>query len=232
MKKSTAPFFLAFIFLIILSIGCSLTPNLAMPASTPEPTVILTIPVPSLMPTNIPLDTPAVTSDSDRPSIANTLTVQFVGKTFDLKFQDTNQPTPLFEYYPSNETPSDWIELVDFQVYPVNPNGNKPVDFAQRAAAAFMQQYPDMKYSLITDKNSDAAVLDLFYPDSTRKESGKQFFEFDAFKFFSSADGSQTISFHYAKNIEFLDADSFLIEFKKTREEIVAELVNFPLFNP
>lgn len=230
MKKSVWKIFLALVFVTVAFSGCAPAPTPIPPTFTPEPTST-TIPLPSVTPTSIPVDTPSTPPDLSHPSVANTQIVEFMGKKFELKFKSTDQPTQIYEYYLPNETPSDWIELVEFQIYPVNPDGNKPIDFARRVAAAFMQQYPNMQYSLITDNNSDAAVLDFFYPTSSRKEKGKEFLEFDAFKFFSVAGGTQTMSFHYAKNIEFINPDSFLSEFEKTREEIVSAMTEFPLFS-
>jgi hypothetical protein len=235
MKKSVWKIFLAFVFVMVAFSGCAPAPTpvpplFIPPTLTSKPTSTAT-PLPIVTPTSIPDDTPATPPDLSHPSIAKTQMVEFNGKKFELKFKATDQPVQIYEFYLPNETPSDWIELVDFQIYPVNPDGNKPIDFAKRVAAAFMQQYPDMQYALISDNNSDAAVLDFFYPTSSRNEKGKKFLEFDAFKFFSAASGTQTMSFHYAKNIEFISPDSFLSEFKKTREEIVSAMTEFPLFS-
>ena len=235
MKKSIASVFLAFVFLTVLLIGCAPAPTPVPPTFTasPKPTSTATVtPLPSVTPTSIPTDTPTSTPDLKPPFGSQYTTVEFIGKKFELKFTATDQPVQIYEYYLPNESPADWIELVEIQIYPVNPDGNKPIDFAKRVAAAFLQQYPDMRYALITDNNSDAAVLDFFYPTSSRKEKGKEFLEFDAFKFFSVAGGTQTMSFHYAKNIEFINPDSFASEFKKTREEIVSAMAEFPLFSP
>jgi hypothetical protein len=112
----------------------------------------------------------------------------------------------------------------------VNPDGNKPIDFAKRTVKAFIQQYPDGAYALLSDNNSDAVILDFFYPTSSHTEVGKTFSEFDAYKFFRDPNSTQVIWFHYAKNIEFISRDSFLSEFKKTREEVESALAKFPVF--
>lgn len=203
------------------------------PTFTPEPTSTAT-PLPSVTPTSIPTDTPATPLDLSHPSVANTQTVDFIGKKFELKFKDTEQPVQIYEYYLPNETPSDWIELVEFQIYPVHPDGNEPIDFAKRIAAAFMQQYPDMEVALFSDNNTGEALLDFFYPTSTRQEEGKDFLEFNAFKFFRDAGSPQVMSFHYAKNIEGISASrtfsDVVDDIQKTREEVVSAMAEFPLF--
>src|SRR5262249_11731804 len=122
---------------------------------------------------------------SKPPSIADTKSVTFIGKQFDLKFHAAQQVIPLYEYYPAKDTPELWMELVDFRIYPVNPNGNAPIDHAGRTAAEFKQKYPSMNFALYQDNKGTEALLDFFYPTSTRKEAGKSFLEFNAFKFFS-----------------------------------------------
>jgi len=235
MKKSTGSIFLALVFLMVLLSGCAPAPTPAPPTITPKPTSTAT-PLPSVTPTSVPTDTPTTTPDPSHPSVAKIQTVEFIGKEFELKFKATDQPVHIYEYYVPSENSSDWIELVEIQIYPVNLDGNEPMDFANRTAAAFMQQYPDMRYALLSDNNSDAVILDFFYPTSTRKETGKEFIEWDAFKFFRDVDSEQVIGFHYAKNIEGISssrpANDVLSDINKTRETIEAAMAEFSLFNP
>jgi hypothetical protein len=111
----------------------------------------------------------------------------------------------------------------------VNPDGNEPIDFAERTAAAFIRQYPDMRYALLADNQSDAVILDFFYPTSTREG----YLEFDAFKYFTDSGGSQVIAFHYAKNIEDFSPsrsyDDVLGDITRTRKEIVQALADLDL---
>src|SRR5712691_823757 len=113
-----------------------------------------------------PVTTPP---DLSRPSVTNTQTVEFLGRKFELKFKATDQPVQIYEYFLARETPSAWLELVEFQIYPVHPDGNEPMDHAKRTAAAFKTKYPYMRFALYSDKNTNAALLDFFYPTSTRK---------------------------------------------------------------
>jgi hypothetical protein len=126
------------------------------------------------------------------------------------------------------------MELVDFRVYPVNPNGNAPIDHAGRMAAEFKKKYPSMNFALYEDKKASAALLDFFYPTSTRKEAGKNFLEFNAFKFFSDPTTGKTISFHYAKQIESMSdsrrMDDVLEDIKKTRAELIPAMASFPVY--
>ena len=91
-----------------------------------------------------------------------------------------------------------------------------------------------MPYALHTEESTGAVILDFFYPASTRKESGKTFLEFNAFKFFRAADEQHVSSFHYAKNIESIsDARAFEVvssEIRRTREALVSALAVFPLY--
>ena len=70
-----------------------------------------------------------LTSDMSSPSIAETKTVVFGGKTFVLKFQKPG----LWEYFPAEESIDAWNEMVDFTVVPREMNRFKPLDLAKRA---------------------------------------------------------------------------------------------------
>ena len=176
----------------------------------------------------------ATPPDLSRPSVAGTQTVEFLGKKFELKFKDTDKPVRIYEYFLERETPSNWIELVEFQIYPVHPDGNEPMDHAKRTAAAFKQSYPYMRFALYSDKDTGAALLDFFYPTSTRKGDGEEYLEFNAFKFFRDAGSDRTMSFHYAKNIESTSTArpvaTVSADIKKTRDEILPAMARFPLF--
>lgn len=166
------------------------------------------------------------------PSIATTKKVEFIGKQFELKFRDNDHPIKISEYYLAHETISDWHELVEFQIYPVNPQGNTPVDFAQRLAQAFKQRYPKMQFAILANNKTGEALLDFFYPISKRKEKGKTFLEYNAFKLFKDTGSHRTMSFHYAKNIEGENTarpmSKVIDDIKKTRAEIIPAMAKFP----
>lgn len=172
--------------------------------------------------------------DTTRPSIAQTESVDFLGKRFDLKSEDEAGPTRIYEYFAGSQSPDDWLELVEFQVYPVHPEANAPMDFAQRTAAALRQRYPQMRFGLYADKESGAALLDFFFPRSLRQEPGKQFLEFNAFKFFSDENSERTLSFHYARNIEGLSSSrteaDVIEDLKQTRAQVIPAMARFPLY--
>ncbi len=177
---------------------------------------------------------PTAPASSERASVTSTQIVEFIGKKFELKFKATDKPVRIYEYFLSNETPENWLEMVAFEIYPVHPEGNEPMDHAKRTAAAFKQKYPYMQFALFTGKNTDAALLDFFFPESTRKEKDKNFLEFNAFKFFRSAGSPYTMSFHYVKNIEGTSAsrpmERVSSDIKKTRQEVVPAIARFPLY--
>ena len=177
----------------------------------------------------------AARAEAVRPSVAETKAVEFLGKKFELKFKATDNPVRVYEYYLAKETPDDWLEMVAFQLYPVNLEGNAPLALAKRTAALFMEKYPYMKYALASNTNG-VAMLDYFYPISSRKEKGKRFLEFNAFKFYRDAASAQTMSVHYAKNIESTSSsrtmNDVLGDIKKTREELLEALPKFPLHRP
>lgn len=157
MKKLIEPRLLAFTILIIWSIGCSLVSSFA-----PEPTPTL-FTVPDLVLPNTPTYTENNPSGSSEvSSISDIQSIAFIGKEFELKFKSLDQLVQTYEYYLPNESPSNWFELIEIQYYPVNSAGNQPIDFARRTAEAFTQQYPDMKYSLLTNDNTDEVILDFF----------------------------------------------------------------------
>src|SRR5688500_6562843 len=95
---------------------------------------------------------PAYAADSERPSVASTKKVEFLAQKFDLKFKATDKPVRIYEYFPANETPDNWLELVEFQIYPVHPQGNDPMDHAKRTASAFKKKYPHMRFAVYADK--------------------------------------------------------------------------------
>lgn len=112
----------------------------------------------------------------------------------------------------SGEGPSDWFELVEIQFYPVNPDGNEPIDFARRTANAFIQQYPDMR-SLLQNNSSGEVILDFFYPTATREGC----LEFNAFKYFKDLESSRVICFHFARNIEDVSSTR---SYEEVREDL------------
>jgi hypothetical protein len=173
-------------------------------------------------------------SEPIRPSIAATKTVNFIGKNFELKFQSQQQAVPVFEYFLPNEAVDKWSELIDFRVYPVHPSGNEPMDHAVRTAKLFKQQYPYMQLALYSDSKTGAALLDFFYPTSTRKDGN--FIEFNAFKFFRDASTQNVMSFHYAKNIPGMEGDGNMeqvsMNIKATRAEVIPAIAKFPLYRP
>ena len=176
----------------------------------------------------------AVPVQPDVLRISDTKSIDFLGRTFDLKFASTNKPVHSYEFFRKEESPELWLELVEFQIYPINPDGNEPIDFAKRVADAFIKQYPKMQFALHTEESTGAVILDFFYPASTRKEAGKAFLEFNAFKFFRAADERHTSSFHYAKNIESIsESRPFEVvssEIKSTRAELISAMAAFPIY--
>ncbi len=214
-----------FILIVAFSMGCTLTQFIA---PQPDPTIEV---LPPATATNSPTQPPAPPSGiDDVSSIASLQTIEFNGKTFELKFKSTDQPVQIYEFYLPSEGPTDWIELVEIQIYPASNPPILPLEYAKQTANSFVQQFPDMQYSLISNDNSGEVILDFFYPLATREG----YLEFDAFKYFSDPSGSQVICIHYAKNIEDIGSsrsyDDVLNDIKNTRKEIVSALAQFNLF--
>ena len=234
MEKSFLKTLLAVALLIMAAIACKLPQNIAelAPSALPEPANPSPVPIRTaiVLPDATLTDIPVTTlTGPDISSARNIQTVELLGKQFELKFAATDKPVKSYEYYLANESPDDWFELVEFQIYPLNRAGNRPIDFANRTAAAFMQQYPDMKYALFSDKSSSSVMLDFFYPTSTRKD--KDYFEFDAFKYFQDGGSTSVICLHYARNIEGISAarpESVVsADIKKERVKVEAALAKF-----
>jgi len=207
------------------------TPSPIPPTFTPKPTSTFTA-LPSVTLTSSPTDTPTAPSSSNEvSSVANIQNIEFIGKTFELRFKATEQPIQIYEYYLPDESPSDWFELVEIQFYPVNPSGNKPIDFAKRTADAFIQQYPDMQHRILQENNSDEVILHFLYPTSTREG----YLEFDAFKYIQDPNSSHVICFHYAKNIEGISSsrsfDDVVGDIQNTIKEIESAMTEFNLFS-
>lgn len=165
------------------------------------------------------------------PSVAATTRVDFLGKPFERKWKSTDGPVKRYEYYPGKQTPNNWFEMVEFQVYPMRADGNGPRAHAVRLAEDFKRHYPYMKFALYADKSTGAALLDFFYPTSVRKDKDKQYFEFDAFKFFRDPVSGHTLCFHYAKNIEAPGPDhpmsDVAADLNNTRHKVIPAMARF-----
>ncbi|MCD7040165.1 hypothetical protein LRQ11_05720 [Pseudomonas sp. MAFF 311095] len=165
-----------------------------------------------------------LTSDMSSPSIADTKTVVFGGKTFVLKFQKPG----LWEYFPAEESIDAWNEMVDFTVVPREMNRFKPLDLAKRAIQLHQQENPNMPAILLTDNKTGIDYSMMFYPMSLRKDG--QFSEISYFKYYKDGTTGQTIIFHFARNIPRpSDPSESAIE---TGREIVPLIEAFPLYRP
>jgi hypothetical protein len=173
------------------------------------------------------------TPDSSQLSIANEQSVDILGKTFERQFKAHDKEVQIYEYFLAQETPDYWFERIEFQVYPEHADGNKPIDFAERAAAAFKKEHPDMLFALNPDSNTDAVFLDYFYPTTAHKEKGMGFLEFNAFMFFREVGSPFVVSIHYVKIIEGMSPYRRMSEVEnditKAREEIIQAMTRFPL---
>jgi hypothetical protein len=138
---------------------------------------------------------PAYTSNPSSPSIAQTKSVEFAGKTFVLKFQKAG----LWEYFPAEESIDTWTEMVDFTVVPREMNHLKPLDIGKRAIALHQQENPNLPAMLLTDNRTGIDYAMMFYPNSLRKDG--QFSEISYFKYYKDSASGQTIIFHFARNI-------------------------------
>lgn len=177
---------------------------------------------------------PASAPEGQPPSIADAESIEFLGKRFERQLENMVGPTRIHVYYAGSDTPDDWLELVEFQDYPVHQEANAPLDFARRTAAALRQRYPQMQFGLYSVKEGDAALLDFFLPTSTRKEAGKRFIEFNAFKFFRDPGSARTLSFHYARNIEgpgrSRTEDEVIQDLRDARKQVIPAIADFPLY--
>jgi hypothetical protein len=159
-----------------------------------------------------------------RPSIAETKSVVFDGKTFMLKFHKEG----LWEFVPAQESIDAWNELVDFTVVSRDLNRFTPLDLAKRAIALHQQENPNMPAILLTDNKTGIDYSMHFYPDSLRKDG--QFSEISYFKYYRDSVTGQTIIFHYARNIpKPSNPSESAIAIGR---EIVPQIEAFPLYRP
>ncbi|NWE42237.1 hypothetical protein HX875_22360 [Pseudomonas yamanorum] len=168
--------------------------------------------------------------DLSRPSIAETKSVVFAGKTYVLKYQARGN-VPLWEYFLAPESVNAWSELVDFRLAPPQTTGNEPRDLANLIAQAHKQEYPNLPVEMFSDEKTDAIYVLLFYPTSTRKDGS--FFEFNIFKYYKDNGTGQIISFHFAKNIPS-DTPAARQELPghmaRLRAEVIPAMGKFPLY--
>lgn len=165
-----------------------------------------------------------LTSDMSSPSIADTKTVVFGGKTFVLKFQKPG----LWEYFPAEESMDAWNEMVDFTVVPREMNRFKPLDLAKRAIQLHQQENPNMPAILLTDNRTGIDYAMMFYPTSLRKDG--KFSEISYFKYYKDGTTGQTIIFHFARNIPKPSAPSDSAA--EIGQEIPPLMEAFPLYRP
>ena len=168
--------------------------------------------------------TATVAPDLSRPSISETKTVAFGGKTFVLKFHKEG----LREYFLPEESMDAWTEMVDFTVVSRDMNRFKPLDLAKRAIALHQQENPNSPAILLTDNKTGIDYSMMFYPKSLRKDG--RFSEISYFKYYKDSASGQTIIFHFARNIPTpSDPDEKAVE---TGREIVPLIEAFPLYRP
>jgi hypothetical protein len=167
-----------------------------------------------------------------RPSVAETNSLIFAGKTFVLKYQTDGQ-IPLKEYFLPEESVDAWSDMADFRVAPPLLNDLEPVDLANRAALLHQQDYPLMTVQLNTDDYSGVTTMMLFYPSSLRKDG--RFSEFSIFKFYKDSATGQNITFHFARNIPVAtpEAERDLEKnLRKLQQEVLPAMARFPLYRP
>lgn len=163
-------------------------------------------------------------STPSSPSIAETKSVEFGGKTYVLKFQKPG----LWEYFPAEESVDAWTEMVDFTVVPREMNHLKPLDIGKRAIALHQKENPNLPAMLLTDNKTGVDYAMMFYPNSLRTDG--QFSEISYFKYYKDGATGQTIIFHFARNIpKPKDPSDAAIEIG---QEIPPLIEAFPLYRP
>lgn len=166
----------------------------------------------------------APTPDLSRPSIADTQSVQFAGKTFVLKFRKPG----LWEFFPPQESVDAWSEMLDFTVVPRDQNRFEPLDLGKRTVQLHQQENPNMPAILTTDNRTGVLYLMLFFPKSLRKDG--QFSEISFFKYYKDSATDQIIIFHFARNIP--TPDDPVESTEKMGAELVPTFKAFPLYRP
>lgn len=168
--------------------------------------------------------TTPLTSNMSSPSIADTKTVVFGGKTFVLK----SQKPGLWEFFPPEESMDAWNEMVDFTVVPREMNRFKPLDIGKRAIQLHQQENPNMPAVLLTDNRTGIDYAMMFYPKSLRKDG--EFSEISYFRYYKDETTGQIIIFHFARNIPKPSNPSDAAE--EMGQEIPPLMEAFPLYRP
>lgn len=171
----------------------------------------------------------AVAPDLSRPSIAETRSVIFDGKTFVLKYQKNG----LWEYFPQNESVDAWNEMVDFTVVSADLNRFEPLDLGKRTVQLHQRENPNMPAIMSTDNRTGILYLMLFYPKALRKDG--RYSEYSFFKYYRDGATGQIIIFHFARNVP---ADKPQTPEERSEsvttigQEIVPVIKAFPLYRP
>lgn len=177
------------------------------------------------------LEKPQPPQQPQLQSIAETQFLTFDGREFVLKFKAENQSVPLYEYFLSNESPSEWTELVDFRIEPKFPHANNPVDHAARTARQFKEKFPLMPFDMFKNDKTGETDLDFLVP-----LPGNEDLEFNAFRFYAVGSAQQVVCFHYAKKLKgpgktktYQDAKAEIIAL---RHKILPIFWQAPLYRP
>ncbi len=167
--------------------------------------------------------------------VAETTVIEFLGRRFERKFQLAEDQLLRYEFFPAEETPQQWSEMTELQVYPVHPEANTPADAANRLILIFKQRYPQMQHAFFVEEATGSAIVDFLLPESTRKQPDKFFLEFNAFRFSRAPGQDRVIGFHYAKNIEGFSESrpraEVVADIRSTRERVIDALVKVPAYS-
>ena len=169
------------------------------------------------------------------PSVSELEAIDFLGKKFVLESESTDTPVQTYSYYPPDQSPEDWLERIEFEVH-TSADGEGPLDKASRIAKDFKQENLNMDYALTSDNRAGVAYLDFFYPYSSHKEAGKDYLEFNAFKYSRDWGSHRIIVFHYVKNVEGIgvhrpisDVSTEIISLRHDVQQAMMKLPRFHL---
>ena len=168
------------------------------------------------------------------PSVTELEDIDFLGTKFVREAGITDTPVQTYSYYPPDQSPDDWLERIEFEVHPA-ADGEGPLDQATRIAEGFKLENPNMDYALASDDRAGVAYLDFFYPHSSRKEAGKDFLEFNAFKFLRDWGSHRIIVFHYVKNVEGIGVhrpiSDVSMDIISLRQDVQQAMMKLPRFH-
>jgi hypothetical protein len=174
-------------------------------------------------------ETPQEKPQPQPSSMAETQTVLFDGRVFYLKSDKHRLKGKIYDYFPPNESPSNFTGSIGLRVESKLLTIKKSANHAAQAAWLLNFLYPSTKCAIETNDKIEEAFLEC---GSFLKD--QNVFDFHIFKFYTLTPDNRVLEFRYVKEVKgadgktrtYSDVDA---EIAALREKIRPMMREFPL---